>query len=443
MIDIIIALLLYFFSILSIGWFFIDRYIKMPMYIKLALSYGLGIAIITGELFFYFFIFRLSVSPWLYGGIFFQASLALFLGWLYKSKRKKEMVLQKRPLITVEKITISLIIVIFLFSLGNALTKPPLAYDAMTIWSLRAKILLRDGQINFDEHSYIYLGSPHYRSYPWHVSLAEYWVRQLGSNEVGVNILPFGYFLSLGLIVYYGVSRHISRLKALWLVVFFSSMPLIFYHSFNTYADLTLAYYVSVGALFLMLWLKEKRVLFLVFSVGYTGWSLFVKNEGIFYIISLGLALLLAFLMKQAKISKKLLFYLLGSLLLPIMGWLVFRSMHHLPLSDSPLIISWHPKVLLSFVRTLFFDNNWNIWWFIFALGLITRYNIIWRNRQFWPFWTFFVMASGSFIMLYFFTQRAEHALNFTAIARTCISLIPVSIFAFSLLMSEKVKEVT
>ncbi len=346
MVDIIIALLLYLFSILPIGWFFVDRYIKMPMYIKLALSYGLGTAILTVELFFYFFIFRLSVSPWLYGIIFFQASLALFLGWLYQSRKKKETVLQKQPWTIIEKVIISLIIVIFLFSLGNALTKPPLAYDAMTIWSLRAKILLRDGQVNFDSNSYNYLGSPHYRSYPWHVSLAEYWLRQLGSNEVGVNILPFGYFLSLGLIIYYGVSRHLSRVKSLLLVAFFSSMPLIFYHSFNTYADLTLAYYVSVGALFLMLWLKEKKMIFLLFSAGYIGWALFVKNEGIFYIISLGFALFVAFLMKQIKISKKLLFYLLGSLLLPIMGWLIFRCVYHLQLSDSPLVISWHSKVL-------------------------------------------------------------------------------------------------
>ncbi len=443
MLNTTITLLLYYFSILSVGWFLVSYFFSFPFYLKLALTYGFGSAVIAGELFFYFFIFRFPISFWLYLALFAQANLALLLSWYYFKRRQRIVPVKKQPWTILEKIITSFIVVIFLFSLANAITRPPLAYDAMTIWSLRAKILLRDGRIDFNPESYTYLNSPHYRSYPWQVSLSEYWLRQLGGNETAVNILPFGYYICLSLLLYYGTTCFVSRLRSLFLVLIYSSMPLIFYHSFTTYADLTLAYYVTAGAVFLLLWLIKQDRLFLFFSAIFMGWTLFVKNEGIFYIIGWCLALLVGYLLKQVNLSRKIIIYTLGSLVLPITAWLVFRVIYHLELSDSLLVISWHPQVFMTIIQTLFIDNSWNIWWFIFVLGILIKYNAIWRNRRFWPFWIFCLAAGGSFIVLYFFTQRAEHALNFTAIARTFIPLVSLSILAFSLALSDKDPEIS
>lgn len=427
--DSIIALILFFATTLLPGLAVAQRVYKGNLYSTVAISFGIGTAIVSGELFFYFFIFRFPASSWLYIFLFSQALIALIYLWVKRTEilNKESNADQKKWKLS-EKVVASLIGVVILFSIVQAATKPAMAYDAMVIWSLRAKILIRDGHVNFNPDNYYFLASPYYQAYPWHVSLSEYWLRQLGGGEVVVNFIPLAYFLGIILILYGALITHIGRLKTLIIILAFVSLPLIFYHSFNTYADLMLGYYIAVASFLFLKWLEKKETGLLSLSAFFIGWSFFVKNEGVFYIISWLIATGVAFYLNKQKISWCSIRNTLGALILPLVGWVVFKCIFNLGISDSSLVLQWHPQVFISFVYTLFIFNSWNVWWFIVGATIITRWTLLWKEKKWWPLWLFFKISFLSFIVLYFFTQRSEHALNFTAIGRTMIPLIILSV---------------
>lgn len=435
MLDSIIAIILYSFTILPLGYWLLSRYLTVPVYMRWALAYGLGTLLLTGQLFIYFFICRWPVSWWLYGFLFLQAAIATGRLWFHRRRFfAPDKTALAKPWRGIDKVLGIVVAIVISASCLQAITRPPLGYDAMVIWSLRAKILLRDGRVDFNPQSYTYLSSPHYQFYPWHTSLAEYWLRQLGGGEEVVNLLPWGYFFTLLLLLYGYLVRYHQRSEALLLILFLSTMPLLFYHSFTTYADVPLAYYVTVAGLLWLWWLDEKNPLYLFLSALYIGASFFVKNEGIFFIF----AWLLSVVIARPVLSKRQLGKVATALLLPSVAWLVFRVIYHLPLDNTTLVVGWHPEVWTSLRTTFFVHNSWNIWWYLVVVTLVVRIRTIWRERQWWPWWSFFFGSIGSFLILYFFTQRSEHALNFTAIGRTSLALVPLSLLALSVAWRNK-----
>ena len=63
-----------------------------------------------------------------------------------------------------------IILILILFQLVllsfNALARPPIAYDNLTMWQYKAKILFYENQINFDPGAANYLGGGGHINYP-------------------------------------------------------------------------------------------------------------------------------------------------------------------------------------------------------------------------------------------------------------------------------------
>lgn len=430
-----LALFLYFLSILLPGFFLVSFLNIKKKYMLIALSYGLGSSLIASELFIYFFILRLSFSFYLYILMFLQAIICLIL--IIKNNKDQEKGITSRWKLS-EIFVAGLIVVCILFSVFQAVTKPPIAYDAVANWSKRAKILLRDGNVNFIKNSDNYLVVPANASYPWQTSLSEYWLRQLGSGEVLVNIIPLGYYICIILALYFCFMHRLNRFSSIALVFLFASMPLIFYHSFNTYADLPLSYFLLISMILLTQWLNDKTPVLLYFSGIFIGMGLFVKNEGIFAIFAWLLSLVLIKFLYGKKISVKLLFKTLGFLVGSIILWLGFKQVLHLGFSSFSLSNNFHTEVFSSLATTLFVHNSWNIWWFIFLIIVILKLKYIYKNRELWPLCLFFLVLFILTISVFLFTEYYQYALNFSAIERTMIPLIPISILLIGYLLEEK-----
>ncbi len=429
-----LALFLYFLSILLPG-FFLSSFVSIKKkYMLIALSYGLGSSLLASELFIYFFIFRLSFSFYVYILIFLQAGISLILLIKNKKHNQKKVVTPWKP---TEILLAALIMVCILFSVLQAVNKPPMTYDAIAHWSKRSKILLRDGNIDFNKTNDSYMAVPEKASYPWLTSLTEYWLRQLGGGEVLVNIIPLGYYISIILALYFCFIQKLNRFSSMALVFIFASMPLIFYHSFNTYADLPLSYFLLISMILLVQWLKDKTPVLLYFSGVFIGLGLFVKNEGIFAIIAWLLALILIKFLYRKGISIKLLCKALGFLVGSIILWLGFKQLLHLGLSSFSLSNNFHSEVFSSLATTLFVHNSWNIWWFIFLIIVILKLKYIYKNRELWPLCLFFLVLFILTISVFLFTEYYQYALNFSAIERTMIPLIPVSILLIGLVLKE------
>lgn len=434
----ILTLAAFFASAWLPGWF-LGRYMTIKsVYMRAVVAYGLGTALISGELFIYFFILKLQFSVWLFVIIFLQALLCLVLIFINKKKMQpvETLVLKKwKPL---ELLVLSLIVVCILFVTLQAVVKPPIAFDALVNWSKKAKILQRDGSIDFNQKSDIYLAVPGNASYPWHSSLLEYWLRQLGGGDITVNIISLNYFIGIILSLYYFISQRLNKFNSLVLVLFFSSMPLISYHSFNLYADLILAFYVVMAVIIFIQWLETRNNNFLYYSAAFIGWGYFVKNDGLFPIIAWLLALGITWLVERKKISWKNILISFGFLIGPIIFWLGFKQ--SLSLSNSLANYQFHPEVMTSVISAFFVHNSWNVWWWLFILVIILKIKQIVTSSQYWPVWVFFISMCILINSVFFFTDYYQYALNYTAIERTLIPLIPVSIILAGLALQEKIK---
>lgn len=406
-------------------------------YMSLVLGYGLGTGLITAELFIYFFIFKFSFSAWLYIFILLQTVICLvFMVVVHKEKLHCKKIIPDHWKFT-EIGLAALITICILFSVVQAAVKPPVTFDALANWSKRAKILERDGQIDFNTTSDNYLASPATATYPWHTSLSEYWLRQLGGGEISVNFIPLGYFVCITLALYFCLSQRLNRFFSLSLVLIFASMPLISYHSFNAYADVPLSYYVVMSIILFIQWQRDKPLLFLYFSATFMGWGLFVKNDGLFPIIGWLLALLLTWYLDRKKISWKLGLKPIVFLMGPLIFWLGFKFASHLSFSNFSISKILHPEIFSSLLDTLFVHNSWNVWWFIFLGVVVIKFKQIYTKKESWPLWFFFIVVFGLTVAVFLGTEYYQYALNFTAIERTLIPLVPISILLVGLALEE------
>ncbi len=399
------------------------------------LAIALGSALITGELFLYFVIGRGTFSPWLFVIAAVQALAAIV--WLVATKRQAFQSRVIVPKLRWTTIAVGLVIAAVLgSSLILAYVKPVAAFDAVTFWSLRSKILLHDGRVDFNPESFTYLAATSHRNYPWHVSLSEYWLRRLGASGGALNLIPWANAAALVWMMAAFLLRRLKPLFALGLVALFVSMPFVFYHSFNSYADLTLALYVAAAFICLAEWLRTGRRSLLILSALLIGWSFFVKNEGIFHILSWAGGVIVAYLSARKKPATADA-WTVAALLGPIAPWIIAKVYLGLGLRNTPAAPGWYPQAFEYIGQAFALVNNWNVWWYLFVGLLIIRWPAL-RRRSDWPLWAIFGLSVMITAVLYLVTENYRWALDHTALSRTMLPLMPLSVMLAGLLLQER-----
>jgi hypothetical protein len=397
------------------------------------LAYGLGTALISFELFLYFVILRLPFSAFLFWFFGAQTILAVVLLIIRLPWRKQVIIRigEIKPLAWL----LGIIIAVMLFlSLIQALGKPPVAFDSVAFWAMRAKVLIADGRVNFNPESPNYLSALTHHNYPWHLSFMEYWFRQLGAQAGTVNLIAWFYFLSLILVLGDFLIRRLGSVKGLLLVLFFASQPFIFYHASNNYADLVIGFYAAAAFSLFFKLLDTKNISPLLIAAALFAWTLCVKNYGIFYIIAFGLGFALAYLWRTPRLSVKSTVYTALAFALPILPFALFKIVYRLNLHNSDAAWVWHPEIIYSLGQSLFISNNWNIWWVIFVVMALFCFKNIRRTKELWIAWLMFAMVILIIVVIFTITENYQWAIDHTAISRALIPLVPISILliAFS-----------
>lgn len=434
---------LFFFSILLSGYLIVALFFnqeKKPLLFKLALAYGLGSFFIALQIFIWLFLPRLDFYLSLFWLVLILENALLF----FLIKRKKIKLFYKpkknKKCASKELLIVSLILTQIIFIFGNALARPTAAYDSMAMWSLKAKILFYENKVDFNhENNFLYLGGANHRNYPWHIPLLQFWLHvNLGEyNDLKTNFIFVFYFLSILILIYYFLLNFIGRYKSLIFTFFLSSMPLIFYHGFNAYADLVLAFYILAGFGLFCFYLENNQKNYLFLSAIFWGAALFTKNEAIIFIIALALSIFLYYHYKSLKIKEVLGFFLL--ILACALPWFIFHFIHELKISNVQNELGFHPEIMPKILNGLFTGMSWNIWWFIALLTILINFQKIIFNKNILFAWMFLALSFLGFFILYLFTQEYQFALNYTALLRNILVLTPVSLFVAGLAFQEKI----
>ena len=404
---------------------FLKRF-NIGFFRSLAISYGLGSALVSLELLLYFVIARQHYSDFIFYFILAQALVSLLV-IILKIKWQEKIFIDFKKIKALSWVLACLIVVILFFSLVQSLGKPPVAFDSLAFWSMRAEILLKQGSVDFNHLSPTYLSALSHSNYPWHLSFMEYWFRLLGGSGGQFNLIAWLCFLSLVLLVADFSIKKLGQVRGLLFTLFLASQPLIFYHASNNYADLIIGYYVAIGLSFFFDWLDNNNEAYLFLSILFTSWTFSIKNYGSFYIGALGLGVLLAWFLKIKKVSfKKIIFA--GLALLPIVPWILFKIFFKLNLRNTDPQSVWHPEALKEFITALFISGNWNIWWAIFIVAGLTLLFYLWREKRFWIGWIMFSSVIIILLGVFSLTENYMWALDHTALSRSFIPLVPFSI---------------
>lgn len=433
---IILQLTLFFLSIFIPGALMEKIFIKSQanFLFKLALAYGMGAALITLELFSTFFVLKLKVNLTVFY-LFLIAESALLLYLIFKNKLNFRLPELKfnLPKIKISAIIIFILILIQVVLLSfNALARPPIAYDNLTMWQYKPKVLFYENQINFNEQQYAYLGGGGHINYPWLSPMLSYWLyANLGEfNDLAGNLINIIYYLSILIIIYYFLKKYLPTAVSLIFVWLFSTMPLPFYHAYNGYADLILSFYLLLAFVFLFYWLETQEKKQLLIAGIFFSCALFTKNDALIFT----LAGFLIILIKLFIINKKFIaglknsaLYLLA-IILPLLPWLFIKIKYHLAFSNVDPGIAYHGEVWQNIYWALFLNNSFNIWWFAVIISLAANIIKIKKQNNLILAWLFLIFCFCGLTILYLFTEEYHFAVDNTALSRNFLTLVPISV---------------
>ena len=101
--------------------------------------------------------------------------------------------------------------------------------------------------------------------------------------------------------------------------------------------------------------------------------------------------------------------------------------------------LSFHPEVIVNYLDSLFSSNSWNIWLFVvFSLFIINIKNII-KSKELIFGWLFLYLSQASVLFVYIFTECYVFALDYTAVARNIMIVVPVSVFLVAVSWDKKI----
>ena len=204
-----------------------------------------------------------------------------------REKKNKNSTFKTNHLKIPFRFTTLLFIILFLlilYSFTIILTTAPVGWDAYAIYFPKAQTFYRDGNIESLKTN-IY-GNIIHPVYPNLYPLIEtYLYYFMGSNNERVVSLIFPLIYSVTLILLIRLLKHLIGLTLSILTsILIGSLPVTlnyFTAMHGGYMDMPLAFTTAIGIAYGLLWLKEKKDIYLIFFILIMGCVAWTKNEGI------------------------------------------------------------------------------------------------------------------------------------------------------------------
>ncbi len=421
----------------------------------LSLGFGLGMGIVS-YLFLIFGFVRLpfSLAPFIAAHVIASGLLAWRLK--FSSLACKCACTGEKSSILWKAISVVLVLLIafkLLFVFFEATHRPLYSWDTWTNWSVGAKLFFYQKGLLLDSSSEHFFGKGYrpFLGHPLHATFMQVWsALWLGRfDEALAKIYAPFYFLSMLAVFYYAVKDEAGKKVALIATYLLSAMPILTYHGQEGYADLPLSFYALAAVICFWRFLSTERKGLLVFAGTLLGFGVLTKNEGLFFVVAIGFAFILA---RFGKANKTGFLKELACLALPVMilalPWFVAKLTMGLgfghglggsefnwlsdPLysEDAPKGIHW--EVIGKGLKEWMLTANFNLLFPALAVSLILGMKEILRSDlKFLYIIIFSVMAMFIFVYL---TLEVTTVMDATGIHRNTLTYAPIILFALAIL---------
>ncbi|MEI6528859.1 MAG: hypothetical protein WCN88_00440 [Candidatus Falkowbacteria bacterium] len=445
---IILKIFLYFISLLVPGYltlWCIKTRRPLANLLNLALGYGLGSFFVTLLYFTAVFWMHMaaSLSLWWLVCLIISLLSGFFIFFRHgiqatETKNIKEIKTTKRQKIII-LIIIAFVVVNSVSLISSTLVRPVATFDSLSMWSGKAKTLYFNNKLDFNPDSQYFLGGGGHNNYPWQIPLMQLGLSLNfgGYNDLYTNFIFLAFFIALLILVHSFLFRITNFYKATILTFFLFSLPLVFYHGFNSYADLALSFYITGSLIYLFKWLEFKNRADYYLSISFFAAAFFVKDAALLYLPAFFAIFFYQILKKEIK-KYECFRYFISSFCL-LLPWIFFKFMWNLSYSNSGsgLNMIFPVKLILSFLGSLFVSYSWNIWIFIAILVFIIKFKKIINDKLAFSAWIFVGISIISLILAFSFAAVSQYAYDQTALSRTMMPLIISSFLAVGFSLKE------
>lgn len=343
----------------------------------------------------------------------------------------------------------------FVLVLQQAIVLPTLTWDAWNAWLAKSKAWYHLGEfapvldtqawIDAPAGSAISATAP---GYPQALSRFAAWIASAagGWSEPAIHSAWPLAWMAMGLACfgYLGLAG-VRALPASVTSVGLLTLPLVTAHAaLAGYADLWQAGLVMLAAAQVARAFALRSWRDAVAAVLLAALCTAVKLEGAVWMLCLAAAVVLAWLPSRwrrvlllAPLLAVLWVWLVGALALPLPGLGMVRfewGALELPVIGR-LVLAWRP-VVEQFALSLWLLPNWSLLWYLVPVVLVLR----WRRLAHVPgtgvLAAFVALGTAFLMLLFFFTDAAVWAQNYTSSNRVLLQLVPTLVLWLTLLWS-------
>ncbi|MDZ7784303.1 MAG: hypothetical protein U5K56_15645 [Halioglobus sp.] len=305
------------------------------------------------------------------------------------------------------------LIVLRLITLGTEVALRPLfPWDATMHWATKARVWFEHRSlVPFVPHDiWLQVGgegvyTDRHPNYPSMIPLLQVWMNLATGNwNESLMNLPWVVCLAGLGAAFYGHLRvaRVEALTAAAFTYFLMSMPLINIHvALAGYADIYLAAAFCCALMALHNWMTLRAGWMAALALLFAALCPQIKNEGLFWALSLAPAALVAFMQRRQAAKVLLLLGLLAILLLLLLPRHLVIAGH----SMEELVPAFQPEALAGLVKIAWLHANWHLFGYmlliLLPLGLLMPGAL---TRKYLGLTTALTTAIGAFLFLFLFT---------------------------------------
>ena len=250
---------------------------------RVGISFLLGLGIFTFLMFCYSTLgIKITLTTTLTALIFFNLLAYLLTRILHRRIYLKIPIVELfKSLSPLEKIFVAIVGVLGITSIIITTYYPVNAWDAFALYDFRAKVIFETGYFTQIARNFSY-----FSSYPLFTSLSHTLVYIFGGkNPQFIYSLLYISFL----FAFYGALRKfVTREISLIATALLASTPVIFEHSTVAYTNLPYAIFISLGTIYLYIWMaKERKNGYLILAALMTGLSTWSRSAEPFWAANL------------------------------------------------------------------------------------------------------------------------------------------------------------
>ncbi len=336
----------------------------------------------------------------------------------------------------------------------ECLTRPIFTVDSYLNWAVSAKFFYYNAGLVLDPSNEHFFGRGYrfFMGHPLHLPLFQTWIAiALGRfHEVYVKAPAALYFTGVLGVLYCTVRREAGPLLAMATVFFMATVPIFTAHGQDAYADLPLAFFALCFVVMLWRFISEENLHALILAGILGAMAGFVKNEGLFFPLSGGMALLVFLLSRKKKVPGAQVLLPLTAFVLPLVlllgPWLLFKMHYGIGFGHSGATsrLDWlsdpfytkaargiHWEIIGKGLYVIFFTANYNLIFPLFLfLGVLGRKTILRTELKYIYMVILLVISMFTFVYL---TLEVAAVTEQTGIHRNTLTYLPIVFLATSL----------